>query len=88
MSLGETLVILVVALVAFGPKKLPMLARHIALMLTKFNQLQAQITQFWHHQQAQLQLEENEKKAQHADNNYHQSETNTSELKDDFGSHQ
>lgn len=64
MSLGEIIVILVVALFVFGPDKLPTLAQHAA---TLFNKLQALKMRF--HSEVddifkQQQYEENLRKAE------------------------
>ncbi|MBI2784973.1 MAG: twin-arginine translocase TatA/TatE family subunit [Legionella longbeachae] len=70
MSGGELLVILIVALIAFGPKKLPMLATHLGLLLMKFNQIKTQAFTLWQLQLKELQLEENQRKANAADEQY------------------
>lgn len=67
MSSSELLLILLVALIVFGPKKLPMLATHLGLMLSKVTHLKQQVHQWW---QQQLTLQENERKAQAADEHY------------------
>lgn len=66
MSGSELLLILLVALIVFGPKKLPMLATHLGLMLSKVTHLKQQVHQW----QQQLTLQENERKAQAADEHY------------------
>ena len=63
MSIGELFLTLVVAFVVFGPKKLPMLARHLGLILSKFNRYKQQTMDYWQHQMKELQLEENKRKA-------------------------
>ncbi|KTC80807.1 Sec-independent protein translocase subunit TatA/TatB [Legionella cherrii] len=70
MSSGELLVILIVALIVFGPKKLPMLATHLGLLLRKFNQLKAQAASLWQEQLNAVQLQENQRKAKEADEQY------------------
>ncbi|MCW8409173.1 twin-arginine translocase TatA/TatE family subunit [Legionella sp. PATHC035] len=70
MSSGELLVILIVALIVFGPKKLPMLATHLGLLLRKFNQLKVQAATLWQQQLHAVQLEENQRKAKEADEQY------------------
>ncbi|KTD65592.1 TatB protein (twin arginine translocation) [Legionella santicrucis] len=67
---GEILVILVVALIVFGPKKLPMLATHLGLLLRKINQLKAQAVALWQQQLNEIQLHENQRKAKEADEQY------------------
>lgn len=60
MSLGEMLVILVVALLAFGPDKLPSLAKNIARVIEKLQafkmQLQTEIDSTLKEQQYQENL--------------------------------
>ena len=70
MSSGEFLVIFIVALIVFGPKKLPMLASHLGLLIRKLNQLKAQASVFWQQQLNALQLQENQRKAKEADQQY------------------
>lgn len=70
MSTGELLVIFIVALIVFGPKKLPMLATHLGLLIRKLNQLKAQASAFWQQQLHVLQYQENQRKAKEADERY------------------
>ncbi|CAM3079555.1 TatB protein (twin arginine translocation) [Legionella steigerwaltii] len=70
MSSGELLVIFIVALIVFGPKKLPMLATHLGLLVRKFNQLKTQAAALWQQQLNALQLQENQRKAKEADEQY------------------
>jgi len=74
MSSGELLVILIVTLIVFGPTKLPMLAAHLGLLLQKVNQVKAQILTLWQQQLNELQLRENQRKAEEADKHYHSEE--------------
>lgn len=74
MSTGELLVIFIVALTVFGPKKLPMLATHLGLLIRKLNQLKAQATLIWQQQLNTLQLQENQRKAKEADEQYKKEE--------------
>ncbi|KTD42715.1 Sec-independent protein translocase subunit TatA/TatB [Legionella parisiensis] len=74
MSGGELLVIFCVALIVFGPKKLPMLATHLGLLIRKLNQLKAQAALLWHQQLNALQLQENQRKAREADEQYKKEE--------------
>jgi sec-independent protein translocase protein TatB len=66
----ELLVIFIVAVVAFGPNKLPMLATHLGLLVQKINWLKNQISSFWQQQVNQYQLQENQRKAKEADKHY------------------
>lgn len=70
MTSGEILLTSVVALLVFGPAKLPMLATHLGQLLKKLNQLKDVATQFWQQQQNELQLQENQRKAEAADVKY------------------
>jgi sec-independent protein translocase protein TatB len=70
MSSGELLVTFIVALIAFGPSKLPMLATHLGLLMRKMNQLKEQAAQFWQQQLNEHQLQENQKRAEQADKEY------------------
>jgi sec-independent protein translocase protein TatB len=70
MSSGELLVIFIVALIVFGPKKLPMLATHLGLLVRALNRLKTQATVLWQQQLNALQLEENQRKAKEADEQY------------------
>jgi sec-independent protein translocase protein TatB len=72
MNFSELLLILVVALLVFGPKKLPMLAYHLGKLVGQFNHYKQQLTALWQHQLNEHQLQENLKKAQKADENYQQ----------------
>ncbi|QLZ67322.1 preprotein translocase subunit TatB [Legionella sp. PC1000] len=74
MSGGELLIIFIVALIVFGPKKLPMLATHLGLLIRKLNQLRAQAGILWQQQLNALQLQENQRKAKEADEQYKKEE--------------
>ncbi|HHF7375107.1 Sec-independent protein translocase subunit TatA/TatB [Legionella bozemanae] len=74
MSGGELLVIFIVALIVFGPKKLLMLATHLGLLIRKLNQLKAQAALIWQQQLNALQLQENQRKAKEADEQYKKEE--------------
>lgn len=70
MSTAELLVILIVALIVFGPKKLPMLATHLGLLVKKFHQIKAHAHILWQQQLNELQLQDNLRKAKEADEQY------------------
>lgn len=59
-----------VALIVFGPKKLPMLATHIGLLLRQIQQWKTQAALFWQQQLNEYQLQENQRKAEEADKYY------------------
>ncbi len=67
---SELLVIFIVALIVFGPKKLPMLANHLGLLIRHLTQLKTTASLFWQQQLNALQLQENERKAEAADKKY------------------
>lgn len=77
MSLPELLLILFVALIVFGPKQLPMVAKHIAHAIRIFSHLKEQALQFWHNQVKEWQLLDNEAKAAEADKSYHNNSPRT-----------
>lgn len=66
----ELLLIFIVALVVFGPTKLPMLASHLGLLMRKIQQLKTQANRFWQQQLNEYQLQENKRKAEAADRQY------------------
>jgi TatA/E family protein of Tat protein translocase len=70
MSSGELLVIILVAVLVFGPKKLPMLATHLGLLLRKLHHIKAQASLLWQQQLNEWQLNENQRKAEEADKLY------------------
>ncbi|AHE68362.1 twin-arginine translocase TatA/TatE family subunit [Legionella oakridgensis] len=74
MSAGEVLLTLLVALLVFGPSKLPMLAHHLAKMARLLHHYQQQWSRFWQSQLNEHQLQENLKKAKKADTKYLQDE--------------
>lgn len=70
MSSGEILLTAVVALVVFGPSKLPMLATHLGKLLNTINRIKTQATLLWQNQVNQLELHENQRRADEADKHY------------------
>ncbi len=74
MSLAELLVVLTISLIVFGPSKLPMLARHLGVLLRKLNQVQARFNQLWQNKLKEIELIENEKRASEIDAQYQQTE--------------
>lgn len=69
---SELLLILIVALVVFGPKKLPMVAQHLGKLVARLNTYKQQFDVFWQQQLHQQQLQDNIRKAEKADSNYQQ----------------
>ncbi len=76
MSASELLLTMIVALIAFGPSKLPMLAKHLAKLFFYLTQAKTQASLFWQSQLKELQLIENNQKAEIADSLYKQKEEN------------
>lgn len=72
MSSGELLLTFLVAIVVFGPNKLPMLAEHLGKLVRHLNHLKQQVTNFWQNQLDEQQLKENTRKAEKADAVYQQ----------------
>ena len=72
MSSGELLLTFLVAIVVFGPSKLPMLAEHLGKLARHLNRLKEQVTTFWQNQLSEQQLKENTRKAEKADAAYQQ----------------
>lgn len=70
MSISELLLILIVALVVFGPKKLPLVAHHLGILVVWFNKYKQQAAVFWQQQLNEQTLQDNIKKAQKADVRY------------------
>lgn len=70
MSSGELLLTLIVALIVFGPSKLPMLATHLGLLMRKINQFKEHVSSFWQQQLNEIQLQENQRKAEKVDEEY------------------
>jgi sec-independent protein translocase protein TatB len=67
---GELLLIFIVALIVFGPSKLPMVATHLGLLMRKINQFKELAASFWQQQINEHQLQENQRKALEGDNQY------------------
>ncbi len=70
MSISELLLTVFVAVIVFGPDKLPMLAKHIGLAVKKLNRLKEQFSEFWQQQLNEAQLLENTQKAEKVDGDY------------------
>ncbi len=66
----EILLILIVALVVFGPNKLPMLAQHLGKLIKLFNSYKVKANLLLQQQLNEQQLKENLQKAKSADNTY------------------
>ncbi|KTC86911.1 Sec-independent protein translocase subunit TatA/TatB [Legionella brunensis] len=67
MSGGELLLTLLVAIVVFGPNKLPMLAEHLGKLFRHLNYFKQQAMAFWQAQLNEQQLRENTRKAEKVD---------------------
>lgn len=70
MSFFELLLILVVALWVFEPKKIPMLVNHARHVLAQWMKYKTRWNQFWQQQLAQYHLDANVNKAKNADAKY------------------
>lgn len=67
MASSELLVIVIVALLVFNPRKLPMLAQHLAKFLNFIQKIKQEAEQFWQARLKEQQLLENEEKAKRAE---------------------
>ncbi len=74
MSLGEVLLIFVVALLVLGPGKLPILMRHMVRLWKKLEDWRFQWNFFWQEQEKQQTLIENSSRAEIGDEQYHSME--------------
>ncbi|WP_028388852.1 Sec-independent protein translocase subunit TatA/TatB [Legionella fairfieldensis] len=70
MSSSELFLTLLVAVVVFGPDKLPMLARHLGKLFRYLNQLKEQVIIIGQTPLQDQQLRENRRKAEKADLTY------------------
>ena len=78
---SELILIFLIAILVFGPGKLPMLAQHLGKLFCYFNQLKQQLSVFWQTQLQEQQLQENIRKAEKGDLDYpNESTTNQSDL--------
>lgn len=75
MSISELLLTLMVALIAFGPKKVPMIAQHLGQLVRCVHRYKRELTLFWQRQLDEQVLQDNIKKAEKADRDY-QKESN------------
>lgn len=74
MNLSELLLILLVALLVFGPNKLSMVARHLGKLVRYVNHYRQKATLIWQEQVNIAQLQENSEKAKQADSVYQKQE--------------
>ena len=72
MSGGELLIILIVALLVFGPDKLPMLAEHLGKLTQWGNRMLNNMRKEWDDELQKQQLNDNIKRAELADIAYQQ----------------
>ena len=70
MSSAELLMVLLVALLVFGPNQLPMLANHLSKILRFAGGCRQKLSDFWESQLNEHQLQENLKKAEQAEKKY------------------
>lgn len=71
MSMGELFITLVVALIVFGPDKLPELANKLGKLFSQAQAVKTNLTQAIRQKELEWQLEENVRKANEADKSYH-----------------
>ena len=67
---SELVLIIIIAMIVFGPNKLPMLARHLSHALKQFNALKQQAANIWQGYLNEIQLQDNQQKAKLADQQY------------------
>lgn len=70
MSMGELLLTALVALLVFGPERLPTLARQLGSLVKQANKYRQQAMSFLEEAKLEQQLQENIKKANEADEQY------------------
>lgn len=70
MSGGELLLTLMVALMVFGPKQLPMVASHLGTLLRRLIRYKEKAKSLWQASLYLEQLQDNTKKAEVADADY------------------
>ena len=75
MSSGQLLLTVLIALLVFGPDKLPMLAQHAGRLLSRLERYKQQATALWQAQLNEQQLQENTRQAHAADAVYQQDRT-------------
>lgn len=75
MSSGQLILTALIALLVFGPNKLPMLARHAGLLMARLERYKHQATALWQAQLNEQKLQENTRKAHAADAVYQQDRT-------------
>ncbi len=72
MSTGQLILTALIALLVFGPTKLPMLAHHLGQLINRLHYYKQQALIMWQKQLTEQQLEENSRKAKEADASYQQ----------------
>ena len=70
MSLGETIIIMLVMVCVLSPKKLPMVARHLGIVMRYLKNSRVTLEKMWQQYNQQQRLQENIKKAEAADASY------------------
>lgn len=75
MSSAQLLITMLVTLLVFGPKKLPMLAHHLGQLITRIERYKNQARALWQTQLNEQLLQENQRKALNADALYQQDRT-------------
>lgn len=72
MSSGQLLLTMLIALLVFGPNKLPMLAQHLGRLVARLERYRQQAAALWQKQLNEQRLQENQRKALNADAKYQQ----------------
>ena len=67
MSTGQLLLTMLVALLVFGPNKLPMLAHHLGRLIARLDHYKQQANSLWQAHLNEQSLQENQRKAREAD---------------------
>lgn len=83
MSSGELFIILIVALLVFGPDKLPMLAEHLGKLAQRGNRIINNMRKKWDDELQIQQLNDNIKRAEIADIAYQQNNEHTDKSEND-----
>ncbi len=70
MSTGELLLTILIALLVFGPERLPIVARQLGTLMKRMNHYKQQFFRLLEAESQEQQLQNNLKKAEKADQHY------------------